>query len=520
MPKKNKDWLLHFDEEEKCILPLLPTAIADDILSDHEKMRAQIEDEFVVPQISAHVSTSPDVFERLKERAAQKPVHQDTDLAYYDVSSTYPEAMLDPKIVEEKPRPLDVKRPEVCSLCGKISPLLVTTRNLDRGEHIHACEQCARGLLSELEASKASFGPPPQALSFDRETAHDVLTGECKRLAATAARECEQLVGDVLFGGGTIGQTRVATRFGLIHLLWVKRRMLTNLIDHARRSRYDAVPDLVAKANAVFNATSFKAMAEAFGDFYYQIEHVENVSDEIARAEIHWKVVSSPGIPSRSKCTGCKDFVDTVVKTFRDREPIAFADLNVEGYEHHICAAAHRSSQTICTRLHGHDGLHMAGGLSWEDHQVAQRNPSSEPAHAPPSLARQHRFPYNPESRRDPRIEPAHAPLRPASRRPPLGPTESGSAPPTPPPADMIRSFSDADLARLRALTQIDTSFTAGLHYECLQKWKNSSVLERKHIFNTVTEKALLGRNERVAQFTVDAWVSFFGSKYFTSEEK
>lgn len=37
-----QDWLIHFDEEEKYVLPLLPKAIADDIFLDHEKMRAQI----------------------------------------------------------------------------------------------------------------------------------------------------------------------------------------------------------------------------------------------------------------------------------------------------------------------------------------------------------------------------------------------------------------------------------------------------------------------------------------------
>lgn len=37
-----QDWLDHFDEEERYVLPLLPKSIADDILLDHERMRAQI----------------------------------------------------------------------------------------------------------------------------------------------------------------------------------------------------------------------------------------------------------------------------------------------------------------------------------------------------------------------------------------------------------------------------------------------------------------------------------------------
>lgn len=38
----NEDWLLHFDEEERFVLPHLPKPIADRIYLEHEIMRAQI----------------------------------------------------------------------------------------------------------------------------------------------------------------------------------------------------------------------------------------------------------------------------------------------------------------------------------------------------------------------------------------------------------------------------------------------------------------------------------------------
>lgn len=38
----NEDWLLHFDEEERYVLPYLPKPIADRIYLEHEIMRAQI----------------------------------------------------------------------------------------------------------------------------------------------------------------------------------------------------------------------------------------------------------------------------------------------------------------------------------------------------------------------------------------------------------------------------------------------------------------------------------------------
>lgn len=127
----------------------------------------------------------------------------------------------------------------------------------------HRCSFCGKKVGSRV---------PQPSLDFTKETAGAVLGEECRRLAAEATTLCEQLVGDILWGG--LAQERVAHKIRLIQLLWLCRARLAGTMRLARASKFDAVPDLVEQANVVRQVDSVEKLGDC-ADARRAIEKIE-----------------------------------------------------------------------------------------------------------------------------------------------------------------------------------------------------------------------------------------------------
>lgn len=166
-------------------------------------------------------------------------------ITYYDMVSKYPESMM--KKTMKKTCPDEGLR---CSFCGKLSLALTDVHDYQRSADMRVCESCARNMLESVMAEKERADPaPPPALDFNRENAPVVLSAAAHALATAARVECEQLVGDVVFGGGTLAQRRVGERFETIQLYWYQRAVLASIASEACAEKYDDVPHLVSYAN-------------------------------------------------------------------------------------------------------------------------------------------------------------------------------------------------------------------------------------------------------------------------------
>jgi hypothetical protein len=153
-----------------------------------------------------HSAYPQSVFDEVAAAAREKRV------VYYDISSSYPESMLQPSNAAARP-PLNEE-------------------NLER-------------------LDQYPNPPPAFHIVFDKERCANVLTGVMLRLREVAGRECKQLVGDMLLGGSAFGEDRVRGRLHRIACLWNARTNLTNVIEEVQKSPYDAVGEYVERCNKI-----------------------------------------------------------------------------------------------------------------------------------------------------------------------------------------------------------------------------------------------------------------------------
>jgi protein-arginine kinase activator protein McsA len=202
-------------------------------------------------------------------------------ITYYYMVSKYPESMM--KKTMKKTCPDEGLR---CSFCGKLSLALTDVHDYQRSADMRVCESCARNMLESVMAEKKRADPaPPPVLDFNRENVTTVLHAAAHALATAASLECEQLVGDVVFGGGTLAQRRIAERFETIQLYWYQRAVLASIASEARAEKYDDVPHLVSYANEVISAQNLaefqRVMTAHGGSEDYYVRAAARVKAEI-----------------------------------------------------------------------------------------------------------------------------------------------------------------------------------------------------------------------------------------------
>lgn len=146
----------------------------------------------------------------------------------------------------------------LCDSCGKLT-LTLATIPLNSRLRLHLCERCLSSALDEMRGSNENYGLKEiSPLSFTKETATEALEAARAALAYVALRECEQLVGDIVWGGSFL-DNRVEERLKEIALAWEKRNDLVHVARRAAASPYDDVSALVAEANAILARTDFHA---------------------------------------------------------------------------------------------------------------------------------------------------------------------------------------------------------------------------------------------------------------------